>query len=82
MKLNGETKEKERLIREKAELEARLRHEMSEKVKETQEKIESQMRETIIRNQEMTKELEDVRQAHLKDKTAIQRKQTNMEKQI
>ena len=50
MKLNGETKEKERLIREKAELEARLRHEMSEKVKETQEKIECQMRETIIRN--------------------------------
>jgi len=48
-------------VKEKVELEARLRHEMSEKVKEAREKIEQQMSDTILTNAEMKREVEEMR---------------------
>ena len=80
--LKNANTEKERLVKEKSELEARLRHEMAEKVKETRERIEEQMRDTTLANAEMIKTVEEMKQAQRTDKATFKRKNIANEKSI
>ena len=80
--LKSATSEKERLIKEKAELEARLRHEMAEQLKLSREKIEEQMRDTVQENNDMKREINELRQAQKTDKTNFLRKSAQQDKQM
>lgn len=75
-------KEKERLVKEKAEQEARLRHQMQEQLKEARDKAEEQMRETVQENGELKRELSELRQTQKTEKTGYLRKISQAEKSI
>ncbi len=47
---------------------------MSEKVKETRERIEEQMKDTTLANAEMVKTVEEMKQKERTDKAAFKRK--------
>ena len=51
-----------------------MKHEMSEQVKETRERCEAQARETNLQNSEFKRELEELKQVKLIEKTNFSRK--------
>lgn len=74
-KLQGQLKtavaEKERQVREKTEIEARLRHEMSEQVKDVRDKSHIDLAEAMNQNKELRRELEELQVSKASDKTSM-----------
>ena len=74
--------DKDRLVKEKAEVEARLKHEMKEKVQEAVERGELKINEVVSQNSELKRDLAELKQAKFNDKTNFQRTIASLEKQI
>lgn len=80
--LKAMTNERDRNVREKTEIEARMRHEMNEQVKDVKARQEEALKEMKLQNAEYKRDLEEVKQAKLNDKNAFTRKITTLEKQV
>ena len=69
-------------MKEKAELEARLRHEMTEQIKLCKERNDEQMRDSVQECNDLKREVNELKQAQKTDKNNFLRKSTQIEKSM